>query len=320
MVFVMSDLELPIRGRTYREPEGPHSVVVRGRDLDNALQHMASRRDCGTLTVVGVPATIPDLTVVSGRRLIVVDADSGRLHDFAEVALHAGAEVEWIRAARPSAERLSASLLPVGAVVLAAGASSRMGGSDKLLLEFDGRPMVRHAIEAASEGGCHQVVVVYASEQVKRAVDGAAELVHNPRAGTGMSSSLKVGLAALRLDMEGALILLGDQPLVGSRAVIALLRSWRREGSRPAVAMSGEGSRKWTPPVVIARDLWSEVNALEGDVGARQLFDAHPELLDLVPAAGRPDDIDTPDDYAKIVRLFPRKKPAGRAPKKGYDG
>ena len=313
-VFVMSDLEVPIRGRTYREPEGPHSVVVRGRDLEPALQHVASRADCSTLAVVGVPDAIPDLSSLQGRKVIAVDADSARLHDFAKAAGEAAAEVEWIRAARPTSERLAASLLPVGAVVLAAGSSSRMGGAQKLVLEFDGRPMVRHAIEAASNGGCHQVVVVYAAQEVAGAVDGAAELVFNPDAAAGMSTSLRRGLAALRPDMEAALIVLGDQPLVGSRSVAALLRSWRREGSRPAVAMSASTPQvRWTPPVVLARELWPELENLHGDSGARQLLDGHPELLDVVPAQGRPDDIDTPDDYAKIVRLFPRKKPTRRS-------
>ena len=305
----MSDLEVPIRGRTYREPEGPHSVVVRGRDLEGALQHVADREDCNAVAVVGLTDTIPDMSVMKSRRLIVVDADASRLHDFAEAAIKLGAEVEWIRSARPSTERLAASLLPVGGVVLAAGSSSRMGGSQKLLLEVDGKPMVRHAIEAASEGGCHQVLVVYATTDVRDAIDSAAELVHNPQAAKGMSTSLRAGLGRLRSDMEAALIVLGDQPLVGSRAVSVLLRAWRREGSRPAVAMAGSSDKqKWTPPVVLSRELWPDLETLEGDSGARQLLDAHPELLDIVPAAGRPDDIDTPDDYAKIVRLFPRKK------------
>ena len=311
-IFVMSDLEVPIRGRTYREPDGEHSVVVRGRDLEPALQHVASRNDCTALAVVGLPEAIPDLSALKGRKFIVVDADSTRLHDFAEAGVKSGADVEWIRSARPSSERLAATLLPVGAVVLAAGSSSRMGGSQKLVLEFDGRPMVRHAIEAASEGGCHQVVVVYAANEVKDAVDGAADLVYNPDARKGMSTSLRTGLHALRSDMEAALVMLGDQPLVGSRAVSVLLRTWRREGSRPAVAMSSGDKPKWTPPVVLSRELWPELAALDGDAGARHVLDGHPELLDIVPAGGRPDDIDTPGDYAKIVRLFPRKKPTRR--------
>jgi len=102
-------------------------------------------------------------------------------------------------------------------------------------------------------------------------------------------------------------VLLGDQPLVGSRTVAALIRAWRREGSRPAVAVS-QGDDGWAPPVVIARELWDQLFKLKGDAGARQVLQGRPELLDVVPAPGRPDDIDTPDDYAKIVRLFPRRR------------
>jgi molybdenum cofactor cytidylyltransferase len=312
MVFVMSDLELPIRGRTYREPEGPHSVVVRGRDIEHALEHIAARDDCGSLAVITLPDKVPDLSALSGRRLLLVDGDSARLRDFAELALRANVEVEWIRSARPPFERLAAALLPAGAVVLAAGSSSRMPGSQKLLLEFDGRPMVKHAVEAASDGGCHQVVVVYSADDVKEAVDGAAELVYNPDAHTGMASSLKAGLRALRPEIEAACVLLGDQPLVGSRTVAALLRAWRHEGSRPAVAVLKKGA-EWTPPVVLAREMWNDLYALEGDSGARQILDGHPELLDTVPAPGRPDDIDTPEDYAKILSLFPKRKSSKRA-------
>src|SRR6266576_7084310 len=235
-VFVMGDLDLAIRGRTYREPEGPHSMVVRGRDLDAALQHLASRDDCRSVAVVGLPEQVPDLSPIVGKRLLLVDADSGKLRDFAEVAIRAGIEVEWVRSARPPFERLAAALLPVGGIVLAAGSSTRMYGPQKLLLDIDGVPMVRHVYEAASEGGCHQTVIVYGDDEVKRAIDGVAEIVFNPKARTGMASSLQAGLKAMRPEVEGAMVLLGDQPLVGSRTVATLLRAWRREGSRPAVA------------------------------------------------------------------------------------
>jgi CTP:molybdopterin cytidylyltransferase MocA len=311
-VFVMGDLDLPVRGRTYREPEGAHSMVVRGKDLDAALQHIASRKDCRSLAVVGLPEQVPDLAPLIGRRLMLVDADSGRLRSFAEVAIRVGIEVEWIRSARPPFERLAAALLPVGGIVLAAGQSSRMPGSQKLLLDIDGVPMVRHVLEAASEGGCHQTVVVYAEDDVRRAVDGRAETVFNARSATGMASSLRVGLKALRPEIEGAMVLLGDQPLVGSRTVATLLRAWRREGSRPAVAVS-QGEDGWAPPVVLSRELWPQLLALKGDAGARQVLQGRPELIDIVPAPGRSDDIDTPDDYAKIVRLFPRRRPRQRA-------
>ncbi len=312
MVFVMGDLDLAIRGRTYREPDGPHSMVVRGKDLDAALQHIEARSDCQSVAVVGLPEQVPDLSSLVGRRLLLVDGDSARLREFAEVAIRLGIEVEWIRSARPPFQRLAAALLPVGGIVLAAGASSRMPGSQKLLLDIDGTPMVRHVLEAATEGGCHQTVVVYAEEDVRRVIDGRAELVFNPKAQSGMASSLQVGLRAMRPEIEATVVLLGDQPLVGSRTVAALIRAWRREGSRPAVAVS-QGEDGWAPPVVMARELWDQLFKLKGDAGARQVLHGRPELLDVVPAPGRPDDIDTPDDYAKIVRLFPRRRPKQRA-------
>ena len=308
----MGDLDLAIRGRTYREPDGPHSMVVRGKDLDSALQHVSARSDCRSVAVVGLPEQVPDLGALVGRRLLLVDGDSGRLRDFAEVAIRAGIEVEWIRSVRPPFERLAAALLPVGGVVLAAGRSSRMPGSQKLLLDIDGVPMVRRVLEAASEGGCHQTVVVYAEDDVKRAINGRSELVFNAKAQTGMASSIQVGLRAMRPEIEAAMVVLGDQPLVGSRTVATLLRAWRREGSRPAVAVSQDDDG-WAPPVILSRELWSDLLALTGDAGARQVLHGRPELLDIVPAPGQPDDVDTPEDYAKIVQLFPRKRPRQRA-------
>src|SRR6202040_1625415 len=88
-VFVMGDLDLAIRGRTYREPDGPHSMVVRGKDLDAGLQHIISRSDCRSVAVVGLPEQVPALAPLVGRRLLLVEGDSGRLRYFAEVAIRA---------------------------------------------------------------------------------------------------------------------------------------------------------------------------------------------------------------------------------------
>jgi len=286
-------------------------MVVRGRDLDSALQHVTARSDCRSVAVVGLPEQVPDMKPLIGKRLLLVDGDSARLRGFAEVAIRAGIEVEWIRSTRPPFERLAAALLPVGGIVLAAGRSSRMPGSQKLLLDIDGVPMVRHVLEAASEGGCHQTVVVYAEDDVKRAINGRAELVYNAKAQTGMASSMQAGLLAMRPEIEAAMVVLGDQPLVGSRTVATLLRAWRREGSRPAVAASSADG--WAPPVILSRELWGDLFALKGDAGARQVLQGRSELIDIVPAPGRSDDIDTPDDYTKIVKLFPRRRPRQRA-------
>ncbi len=241
-IFVMGDLDLAVRGRTYREPEGPHSLVVRGRDLDSALQHLASRADCRALAVVGLPEKPPDMAALAGRRLMLVDGDSERLREYAESAIRAGIEVEWIRSARPPFERLASALLPVGAIVLAAGSGSRMPGSEKLLLQVDGKPMIRHAIESASEGGCHQVVVVYSSDDVRDAVDGGAELVLNTKhrgaharvAPRGVAAGRGSGPVARRVDAAGG---------PGARAVGRADGTQRRCGRSPDPAGTSGAAR-----------------------------------------------------------------------------
>src|SRR5438270_12174238 len=78
MVYLMSDLDLPLRDRIYREPDGPHVAVVRGRDLDAALDHLDARPDCRAPAVVGLPAELPDLALLGGRRPPVCDGARAR--------------------------------------------------------------------------------------------------------------------------------------------------------------------------------------------------------------------------------------------------
>jgi CTP:molybdopterin cytidylyltransferase MocA len=308
-IYLMSDLDLPLRGRIYREPGGEHVVVVRARDLDAALEHVRERSDCTGLAVLGpLPETPPDLSLLAGRRLLVCSTDQQVMRTWTSTALKSTADVEWRPADVPPPEQLGEWALPVSGLVLAAGASSRMG-ENKLLMALGGRPLVMHVIEAAAEGGCHDVTVVYSEPAVAAAVGNRARCLYNPEAATGMASSLRAGLAGLPASAAGAVVLLGDQPLVGARTVRGLLRAWRREGARPAAAARYPATDKWLPPVVVARSLWPQLMDLKGDAGARQLLGGDPELLDTVVAGGVPNDVDTAEDYANIVRLYPRPDP-----------
>lgn len=308
-VLFLSPMELPMRGRVYREPDGPHVAVAAGADLGTALEHLAARADCGGLALLGVPEKQPDLGPLVGRRLLVCESDGPRMRDFVAAAWKAGAEAEWLNNSRPSTDRLSAWALPVAGLVLAAGAGTRMseGEQNKLLLDYEGVPLVRYAVSAAAEGGCQGIWAVYSRQDVLAVLEGHATCIHNPEAASGQASSLRIGIENLPAHAAGVVILLGDQPLVGGRTVEMLLRAWRQEDAKPAVAASYGG--EWRPPVVVDRSLWPKLLALKGDAGARQVLGAHPELLDTVPAAGLPDDIDTPDDYARILRL-PRRDPS----------
>lgn len=313
MVYLLSDLDLPLRDRTYREPEGPHVGIARGRDLARALEHLAQSADCRALGILGPledpPERLPDL---AGRRLLICAADRPRLRELAQAAADAGAQVEWMHVDKPDFDVLAGWALPVYGLVLGAGAGSRMAGKDginKLLLDVAGDPMIAHVVQAGVEGGCHHVYVVYSDDRVRAAVGSSATCVLNPDAASGMASSLRVGLESMPDDAAAAMVMLGDQPLVGPRSVKMLLNAWRREGARPALAASYATRDGWRPPVVLDRSLWPQLMTLRGDQGARQVLDKSPELLDTLVAGGRPEDVDTPEDYAKIVDLFPRPDP-----------
>ncbi len=308
-VLFLSPLDHPMRGRVFRDPLGPHVAIASGVDLPIALEHLEARADCAGLALLGVPEKQPGLEPLAGRRLLVCESDGARMRDFVAAAWKAGAEAEWMNNSLPSADRLSAWALPVAGLVLAAGAGNRMsdGDQNKLLLDYEGVPLVRYAVSAAAEGGCQGIWAVYSRPDVLAVLEGHATCLHNPDAAAGQASSLRVGIENLPAQAAGVVILLGDQPLVGGRTVEMLLRAWRREDSKPAVAASYGG--EWRPPVVVDRSLWPQLLALTGDAGARQVLGPHPELLDTVPAAGLPDDIDTPEDYARILRL-PRRDPS----------
>lgn len=305
-ILFLSDLDLPMRGRTYREPGEPHVAVVRGSELKAGLDHLRARRDCGGLAIIGVPLVRDlDLRPLAGRRAFVTDPDGARLRDLTAALLKADAQVEWDVAPTASLEKLAEWGLPLAGLVLAAGTSTRMGDENKLLLDLGGEPLVMHAVGAASEGGCHATWAVVSDPRVEAAIGNRATCVRNPHPEAGQASSLRIGLQALPGWAAGAVMLLGDQPLVGGRTVRMLIRRWRQEDAPPAVA-AGYGDNAWRPPVVIERSLWPRLLQLEGDAGARSVLEGEPGLLDTVPAAGRPDDVDTPEDYARIVRL-PRR-------------
>ncbi len=271
MEIYLRGVDLAIRGGTTSLPAGPHALVGRASDLPALLAHVEQRPDCRVLAVLGDRGVA--LPPREGLRVLVAD----------EVDPHA----------------LAAWLLPVPAVVLAAGAGTRMGG-DKMLRPLGGRPLVTWAL-AAAEGGADGVYAVYADEGVRAVLGEGVRPVFNPDAWRGQATSLAAGLRALPDSSAAAVVLLGDQPLVEAGTVRTLLRAWRSPGAAPAVAATyGAG---WLPPVVIGRELWPRALALDGDQGARAIFREQPELVQPVRVPGRPDDADTEDDLGRIARM-----------------
>jgi molybdenum cofactor cytidylyltransferase len=198
----------------------------------------------------------------------------------------------------------------VAAIVLAAGRSSRMGAANKLLTDVDGVPMVRRAVEAATASHARPVIVVTGNEQgkVQAALRGCkATFVHNPRFAEGMSTSLQAGLAALPANVDGALVCLGDMPLVTASAIDRLIAAFNPLEGRAVCVPTWNGKRG--NPVLWDRRFFAAMADLAGDVGAKHLIGEHAELVAEVAMSDDAvlTDIDTPEALAALRQAGTRE-------------
>jgi molybdenum cofactor cytidylyltransferase len=207
-------------------------------------------------------------------------------------------------AVRPQPRDEPATEMPrapkIAAIVLAAGASSRMT-SNKLLAEIDGAPMVLRVAKAAAASASDKVVVVTGrdSDKVREALAGTeVTFVDNRDYRSGLSSSLKCGLGALEDDCDGAVILLGDMPDVTAQLVDKLIAAFDPVEGRAICVATRRGKRG--NPALFARRFFPEMLTIEGDIGARGLLGSYPELVCEVEADDDAPliDIDTPEALA----------------------
>jgi len=193
----------------------------------------------------------------------------------------------------------------VAGVLLAAGEGSRFG-QPKALVELNGQTLAERGVGLLRAGGADPILVVTGA--IPLALDGTLT-IDNPRWRTGMGSSLRAALQALAEagrgpdigpDVGAVVVALADQPLVGAETVARLIAAYRDGASVAVAAYHGQPRN----PVLLARDHWPEViSTATGDQGARTFLRTRPELVTLVECGdtGRPDDIDTPADLARIA-------------------
>jgi CTP:molybdopterin cytidylyltransferase MocA len=202
----------------------------------------------------------------------------------------------------------------VAGVLLAAGEGSRFG-RPKALVELNGQTLAERGVRLLRTGGADPILVVIGAAEVRLP---GTHTVYNPDWRTGMGSSLRTALRALDSPPEpgqaadlpagvaAVVVALADQPLVGAEAVARLIAA-HRHGATVAVAAYDGQPRN---PVLLAREHWPEVIAsATGDAGARSFLRSHADLLTLVECGdtGRPDDIDTPADLARIAASDPQR-------------
>ncbi|MCK9382652.1 MAG: molybdopterin-binding/glycosyltransferase family 2 protein [Sulfuritalea sp.] len=170
----------------------------------------------------------------------------------------------------------------VAALVLAAGSSRRMGGANKLLQPFGGVPMVRRVANAALASRCTSVHVVtgFAAEDVQACLSGLeVKFAHNAEHLTGMASSLRCGLAALPADIDAAVVLLADMPRIDGGHIDRLIAAFDPDLRKIVVPM--KAGRRGNP-VLWPRAFFAEMQAMEGDVGARELLLRHAAQIEAV--------------------------------------
>jgi molybdenum cofactor cytidylyltransferase len=184
----------------------------------------------------------------------------------------------------------------ISAIVLAAGTGSRFGGTKQIVRVRD-KPLAQHAIDAAVSAGVDEVIVVlgHDAEAVREALrfGGPVRWVVNHRYASGMASSIATGLSQADSASEAAVVLLGDQPGITAQHVRALLEAFGARRS-PIVRLA---FRSGPGPSLLAREVWGDVASLQGDVGARELVERRPELVEQVDMGGdAPVDVDAPED------------------------
>lgn len=164
--------------------------------------------------------------------------------------------------------------MSIAIAVLAAGQSSRMGKNyHKLLALFDGLPLIRRSVLSALESDGIRTIVVLghrADDLHRHLSDLKIDILVNEDFASGLSSSLRMALAHIPADATGMMVLLPDMPGIGASDLIHLQRVFEDARGKAIVRATAQGQPGH--PVILPRSLFSNIAALSGDIGARQLI------------------------------------------------
>ncbi len=196
----------------------------------------------------------------------------------------------------------------ISAIVLAAGASSRMGQAKAALpLGRTGETVVARVVRTLLDGGVPDVVVVAGAhiDAVRAAMpvnERRARVIEHPGWEQGQLSSLLAGLKAIDdALLEAALVTLVDVPLVRPSTVAEVIAVWRR--TRAPIVRPADGQRHGHP-VMFDRSIFADLRAADPNTGAKAVFAIHRDRIVNVEVndAGAFEDVDTPEDYKKVLR------------------
>src|SRR5205807_2015346 len=275
--------------------------------IGGVIEHFGMPVDPGNLLLIGNAGGVPVLGAPGCARSPVENG-----FDWVLMRLLAGLKVtraeltgmgvggllmEIVTRPQPRAKPQAEDNRNVTAIILAAGRSTRMGGPNKLLADLDGKKLVRIATEQALASKASEVVVVtgHQAELVEQALQGLkVKFVRNPDFAGGLASSVKIGIAAVPKNADGAVICLGDMPLIDAHLIDRLIETFAPDRGNLIVVPVADGRRG--NPVLWSRRFFKELMTLDGDIGARHLIAKHAEAVAEVPVEGDSAflDIDTP--------------------------
>ena len=188
----------------------------------------------------------------------------------------------------------------LGAVLLTAGKSERMGGRPKALLRFRGRTFLELVLSAIAEAGITNTAVVVGHHRDEiAAAFPTSSLVFNPDYEQGMSTSVQAGIRALPAGLAGAGVFLVDQPLI-DRDTIASLSTQLKPGRIVLPICEGHPGH----PVFFANEVFAEILGLRADQGLNIVVRRDPERIIAVPVtnSGVLQDIDTPEQFSNLLQ------------------
>ncbi|GAB2788845.1 hypothetical protein GCM10027275_37210 [Rhabdobacter roseus] len=192
--------------------------------------------------------------------------------------------------------------MSIGIIILAAGASQRMGTPKQTLPIENEKSLLRHTAETALATACRPVVVVVGANKqvvVPELKGLPLTIVDNPKWQEGMASSVKMGLAATYMterDLEAVLLLVCDQPFVTPGLLEQMLVTYRESGKKAVVCRYGEA---WGVPALLGSALFGELTYLQGDQGAKAVLQKHKQEIAWVAFDQGAIDLDTPEDYRR---------------------
>ena len=192
----------------------------------------------------------------------------------------------------------------IGIIILAAGASTRLGKA-KQLLKFRNKTLIVKTVESAINSNCSNIVVVLGSdaENIKSEIKNfPVQICVNHQWQSGMASSIKYGLESLNdnSDLEAILILLSDQPFIESEHINKLIETFEQK-NKPIIA--SEYKNILGVPALFSEKMFNELLKIKGDKGAKQLIKKSDDLVEKVPIPEAEFDVDTIDDYQKLKEL-----------------